>query len=276
MGKIIFVFNNHLLNTESIGFACYLAQLTRSKLTGAFVEEEAPDLAPVAGYGHSYFKEVKESEAATFEIVTDADQNRQYFVQACQTQGVRCDMYQHKDNPAKGLVHQSRFADLLILGSEMLLSQQQYGPVPAPLVRSVLTETECPVIIAPAAFNGIEDVVFCYDGSASSVFAMKQFTYLFPQYADKRVTVLEVAGENKSVTDKEKIGAWLIGYYAQISFHILEGTVKEELFKYFFMKEKAFIVMGAYGRNMLSAFFRSSSADTVIKAIDLPLFIAHR
>lgn len=172
-------------------------------------------------------------------------------------------------------MHQNRFADLLIFGAEMLLSQRQYNQVPAPLVRRVLMGAECPVIIASAVFSGVEDVVFCYDGSASSVFAMKQFTYLFPQYADKRVTVLQVNEEERSVADKDDIGAWLSCYYSQIGFHVLEGGIKEELFKYFFMKEKTFIVMGAYGRNMLSTLFRSSSADTVIKAIDLPLFIAH-
>jgi hypothetical protein len=275
MEKIIFIANNHVLNTKSIDFACYLAGLSRSKLTGAFVEEEVPELLPAADYGHSYLKEVKESEAAAFEVVTNADQNRQYFVQECGTQGIRCDVCQHKDNGAKELVHQSRFTDLLIFGSEMLLTQQQYSQVPAPLVRRVLTGAECPVIIAPTAFKGIDDVVFCYDGSASSVFAMKLFTYLLPQYTDKRVTVLEVAGEERPVKDKDDIGAWLSGYYSQIGFHVLQGGAKEELFKYFFMKEKTFIVMGAYGRNMLSQFFRSSSANTVIKAIDLPLFIAH-
>ncbi|MBD0277127.1 MAG: hypothetical protein M3342_04485 [Bacteroidota bacterium] len=49
-----------------------------------------------------------------------------------------------------------------------------------------------------------------------------------------------------------------------------------KLLKYLLMKENTFVVMNAYNRNMLSNFFRHSTADTVMKRIDLPLFIAHQ
>jgi nucleotide-binding universal stress UspA family protein len=51
--------------------------------------------------------------------------------------------------------------------------------------------------------------------------------------------------------------------------------VEDELVNYFLMKKNKLIVMGAYGRSMLSSFFKRSSADALIRILDLPIFITH-
>jgi hypothetical protein len=33
--------------------------------------------------------------------------------------------------------------------------------------------------------------------------------------------------------------------------------------------------MGAYGRSMLSNFFKKSNADVLMRVVDLPLFVTH-
>jgi nucleotide-binding universal stress UspA family protein len=40
-------------------------------------------------------------------------------------------------------------------------------------------------------------------------------------------------------------------------------------------KQDVVVVMGAYGRSYVSGFFKKSSADPLIKKIDLPIFITH-
>ena len=67
----------------------------------------------------------------------------------------------------------------------------------------------------------------------------------------------------------------LRAHYKASTYHALKGEVNDELFDYFFMHENKMIVMGAYGRNMLSNFFKRSSADLLMRMVDLPLFIAH-
>ena len=69
---------------------------------------------------------------------------------------------------------------------------------------------------------------------------------------------------------------WLRAHYSSVCYHVLKGESKDELFNYFFMHENKFIVMGAYGRSMLSNFFRKSEADVLIRMVDLPLFITHK
>jgi nucleotide-binding universal stress UspA family protein len=60
-----------------------------------------------------------------------------------------------------------------------------------------------------------------------------------------------------------------------VNFKLLNGTPDDELLQYFLLRKNVFIVMGAYGRSLLSSFFKRSSADLVLRVMDLPVFIAH-
>jgi nucleotide-binding universal stress UspA family protein len=105
---------------------------------------------------------------------------------------------------------------------------------------------------------------------------MKQFTYLFPQYSDKKVIVLEVNEVGVSaIYEKEKIRGLLKGHYSQIGFLVLNGDPTIELFTYLLQKKDAFVVIGAYGRKMLTNILGGSRADLVMRITDLPLFITH-
>lgn len=273
MEKILFAANGHLLNATSVDFACYLAQLTGSGLTGLFIEEDFLELVPQLDSEHSYFKGFKEHQA-TDNVMMDVDQSMRYFTRACKGRNIRSDAFHKWGDAVENIVRDSRFADLLILGSETVFNPV-YNEVPTPFIKQVLAGMECPAIIAPTLFEEIDTIVFCYDGSRSALFAIKQFTYLFPQYRDKKVVVVEVEAEQGNIIAKEKIGDWISCYYSKVGFEVLEGEVREELFKYLLMKERTFVVTGAYGRNLLSTFFRRSTADSLLKRIDLPLFIAH-
>jgi hypothetical protein len=72
---------------------------------------------------------------------------------------------------------------------------KRYDGTPTELVKEILKETECHVIISPASFDGIAELIFAYDGSKSAAFAIKQFTYLFPEFTDRKAIVLRVNKE---------------------------------------------------------------------------------
>jgi nucleotide-binding universal stress UspA family protein len=131
-------------------------------------------------------------------------------------------------------------------------------------------------VVAPESYDWINEIVFAFDGSRSSVFAMKQFTYMFPEFRDRKVLILEVCeGEEHILSDKEKLTAWLQNYYTEISYLVLYGRPKDELFGYLLEKEKMLVVMGAFGRSMISSLFSKSNAELLLKAVNLPFFIAH-
>jgi hypothetical protein len=123
----------------------------------------------------------------------------------------------------------------------------------------------------------MDEVIFAYDGSASSVFAIKQFTYLFPVFKNKKAVVVNVNKQERSAIDEQfKMKEWLSAHYQDVNFVILSGNASDELFGYLLEKKNAIVVLGAYGRGILSRFLKPSHASLLLRTINLPIFIAHR
>lgn len=262
------------VDVSAIDFACYLARTTHSLLTGIFIRETVLELIPPIEADLPYGKE-SALQKRDKEIKMDEDQAMRYFLDECALKGVKAEALVDKGTPLEEVAFESRFADLLVISPKT--SYKGSGKTPTPFVKGVLERAECPVVISPHLFEKIEELVFCYDGSASSLFAMKQFTYLFPQYHSLKTIVLEIRESVTPETDEghRRTVQWLKGHYEKVGIHNLNGTVKNELFTYFLKKKNQFIVMGAFGRSMFSQFFRPSSATTLVGTVDLPLFIAH-
>jgi hypothetical protein len=163
--------------------------------------------------------------------------------------------------PDKNVIAESRYADMLLID------------VRTDIVKDVLYDAECPVVIMPAGFDGIEQVVFTWDGEAASVYAIKQFTYLFPQLKDQQVIVISV--NEPAPEERYKLKEWLHIHYKNVNFVSTQGNVRLELTELLLQRSRAFIVMGAYGRSAFSNFFSPSHATSVLKMVSQPVFIAH-
>jgi hypothetical protein len=180
-----------------------------------------------------------------------------------------------KRNAAYGILEESRFADLVII-QPTLSFEKRLEEAPTTLVKEMLANAECPVLVAPQNLTGIEEIVFAYDGSRSAVFAIKQFTYLFPELSDKKAIVLQVNKDDSlPVTEKEKLGKWLRMHYSGIGFQVLKGKASEELYGHLLGKQNTIVVMGAFGRSWLSGLFKPATAGLLLKTINLPFFITH-
>ena len=266
------------IDTDAIDFACYIATQAHSALTGVFlenIEEQVPVLK--MAYGMPYVESMVASDLPDYETKQmRCEENIRLFEQTCTNRGVRHHIHKISgSHPAKSLIEESRFADLIIIKSEISF-ESKYESTPTHFVKEVLAGAECPAIIVPFKFNGIEQIVFAYDGSRSAVFAIKQFTYLFPELADKKAIVLQVSEERDvPVSEKEKLSEFLKVHYSGIGYQVLKGKAKDELFHYFLDKKTTLVVMGAFGRSWLSNLFKPSSAGVLLKSINLPFFIAH-
>lgn len=275
MERILLVINARSPDVLLIDFACRIANLAQTKLTGLFIENLYFEYIPVdALEGPSYFKTVNKSVNAA--VVVDTDQSIRLFKEECSRKGIKPEVYVDKGEPIREIIFESRFADLLIIHPEPGFYNRE-EPLPSHFVREILSKAECPVLLAAEKFENIEEIVFCYDGSASAVFAIKQLTYLLPELHDRKAILLEVSSENHEEFTEAHIRMmnWLRSHYNSVYYHSLKGTVKDELFNYFFRRERLLVVIGAYGRSMLSGFFHKSSADVLIRTTTLPIFITH-
>lgn len=271
MEKILVAIDANQINTHVLDFACFIAKLTHSKLTGIFLESDEKTMVPVEESLHIPHDELIEAGSR----VRLWDDNIRLFKETCENRGTNCSVHLDQGVPVADIIKESRFADLLIVDPDMSFREKK-ETVPTDLIREVLAKSECPVVIAPLTFDGIDEVLFAYDGSLASVFAIKQFTYLFSELADRKISILQVnEKENEPVVEKEKIRELLQSHYSAIGFQLLRGNASNELFAYLLGKKNIFVVMGAFGRSMFSDFFKRSTVELILKTINLPVFIAH-
>jgi nucleotide-binding universal stress UspA family protein len=201
--------------------------------------------------------------------------NIKIFKDYCAKRKIQYDTLCEGGAPAMEIIRQSRFADLLIADAEIYVDEKYKGG-PTGFEREILKAAECPVIIAPESFNGIDEIIFCYDGGRSAIYSMKQFDYMFPELRRAKIILIEVTKANNAyVTQIEKVKEWLCQRYDNIKVEILHGKTKDELFQYLLQKDNAIFVMGSYGRSNLSRLFKRTASEKVLKTTNLPVFITH-
>lgn len=261
---------------SAIDFACYIAKLTDSKLTGVFLENVLSRL-PIntLQYPKNIANNKVEIENPAIEKKIYFEKNIQFFKDACEKRNALCNIHRDRGVPVKEMIQESRFADLIILNAETSFLAKYEG-APTRFVRDVLEQSECPVIIAPHDFDGVDEIIFTYDGSSSSVFAIKQFTALFPGFRNIKINLLEVnKPDDDTVKEKHLLNEWLKLHYDNIVINVQHGIVKYQLVDYLIKQQKAFIVMGAYGRGLISNALNQSNAELIIKTLNIPIFITH-
>ncbi len=274
MEKLLLVINAYRPDSSLISFGCRMASILQSKLTGLFIENPYFERVSEQGMEDPSSKSIRKNGSHAI-ATANTEQSIALFKDACQRQQVVGEVYLDKGEPIQEVLYESRFADLLIVDPAMnFYSREEQAP--SHFVKEILSRAECPVLLAPAQFEGVEEIVFCYDGSNSSVFAIKLFTYLLPRFSDEKALLLEMTEKKEFNEDIQRIMKWLSCHYASVNYHSMQGGVAEELFSYLFMKRKRMVVMGAYGRSILSYFFKKSRAEALIRVIDLPVFIAHQ
>ena len=278
MRNILLAIDSSHVDRSALDFACYVARLTHSSIKGYFLENFKTETVSIVKslHGQPYVESGAARDLpASILMENDREKSVRFFREACCNKEVNSFTCVGRGS-AKDLLRETRFADLLIV-SPSTASESRMESTPTAFVREVLTGSECPVAIAPFSFDSIDEILFAFDGSRSSVFAIKQFTYLFPEFRSKKVTVVQVreSGNEDLKKDKEEITALLAPHYDHFEFCYLAGNATDELFGYLLGKRNMFVVMGAFGRNPISNFFNRSTAELLLKTINLPVFAAH-
>jgi hypothetical protein len=262
MRKILLATNVNDVKISAVDFGCYLANLTKSPLTGIFLENTpAKEFTQV--FAHTG-DEVDES-------VNISGINENIFCNRCLHNDARHYVHHVQGNALREIIIESLYADVILTDGNT--SFNEHAGWPSQFVKDLLEDAKCPVIITPFDFDEMNEIVFAYDGTYSSIFAMKQFIYLFPELTDVKITVLQVLNdEDDDITEKEKLKQLLMMYYNGVHYDILRGDVETELFNKFLSQRNKMLVMGAYGRKK---FFSHSTADILLKTLNIPIFITH-
>lgn len=278
MQKILMALEGPDLSHDSLAFGIYLSRLTHSRITGIFLENQPESQLPIMKkmYDGTYIEwQVDEESKAWRQKLKDLEQGIAQFRAYYANHDIPTAVHRDKGVPIEEIIQETRYADLLVMDAAYG-STQSFEKTPTAFVQDVLAKAECPTVIAPASFDGIEEIVCAWDGSQSATLAIKLFAYLFPQLSDKKVTIVHVNdGDGSNAMARNSLQEWTEHHYHAVSWEELRGTADTTLFDYCLRKRKVFIVFGSFGRNAVSRFFRHSHAEKVIRTVTQPVFIAH-
>jgi nucleotide-binding universal stress UspA family protein len=275
--KILAAFDGTKYSDGASKYAIEIARVTKSLLTGVFVQDMR-----YINYTYAYawdqpfidFTAIDESQKEEGEKIK---LNIQLFNRACSEKGVNHKVHLDRGVPLQELLHESAFADLIIIDSHtsfFTLGDKN----PSPFLKDFLADSHCPVLIVPHSYTFFDKVVLCYDGSPSSVHAIKLFSYLFPELDQLKTTLVSVNQKSSNhLKDGHNFKDLLASHFSNIEYEILNGNAEEEMVKYLKQNsENAVVVMGAYGRNSLSRFFHQSMSNKIIQEVNVPVFITHQ
>jgi hypothetical protein len=274
MKKILLAFDGTSFSEGAFEFVRQINSLNPVLLTGVFI----PQLSysnlwsyanGMAGPTYVPLLEAEDGDAI--------EKNIKLFEQLCTKHSIKYTI--HKDFfdfALPELKKETRFADLLVISSEIFykdLGRQN----PSEYLKDALHSSECPVIVVPERFKFPKVNILAYDGSESSVFAIKQFAYIFPELTSQETLLFYASpSEDEKVPDNEKTEELVRQHFSNISFMKLSLNPKKYFADWINSNPDAILVSGSFGRSSLSEMFRKSFVANIIAENKLPVFIAHK
>lgn len=275
MKKLIIAFDGAHFSKGAMKFALRLNELAKVLLTGVFLPQT--QFASLWSYaegitGPMYIPLVEKDET------NDIYRNIETFESECERNDVEYRVHKDfRDFAIPELLRESRFADLLIIGSQSFYRNFRAEEADSS-VAQVLHNVECPVVIVPEDFSFPSGNILAYDGSAHSVFAIKQFAYLFPEFTTNATTLVfaSEAAKNEKLPADIYIEELAARHFPNLEIFVLNADPKKYFKDWILEHRNCILVSGSFGRSDLSRFFRKSFVDQVIREHELPVFIAHR
>ena len=179
-------------------------------------------------------------------VRTNIDRFSNYCIKHKIAHQVHKDFY---DFALPELKRESRFGDLLLLGSESFYANLGTGQ-PNEYLTEALHTVECPVMVIPEQWSVPDRNILACDGSQASIFAIKLFSYLFPEFKNNKTLLITLPRTLE--LDPRK--------YHATSMSEMKSSV---------------LVEGSYSRSFLSELLRHSFVASVIRDHKVPVFIAH-
>jgi hypothetical protein len=174
------------------------------------------------------------------------------------------------------LIRESRFADLILISGECFYAEADNNQ-PNQYLRQALHNAECPVLVIPEDFTAIQHLYMAYDGSRESIYAIKQFCYLFPSLIDLPTEIVYIhKDDDPSIPELESLQQYTRLKLDCMNFTKLHFNAADHFAAWIGGKKNVLLVTGSFGRTSLSYIGKRSFARDVIHDHQVPVFIAHQ
>ncbi len=273
MKKILIAFDGKNFSQGAFEFAKKLNEKNSILLTGVFLSEFVYESlwAYSFGMGGTYIMPTIERVNKTeSEIIV------KQFETACQLNQIAYRVHEdYSGFSLEMLVKESRYADILVLGSEAFYKYLGTDE-PNDFLKKVLREVECPVLIVPEILYFPKNIILAYDGSASSVYAIKQFSYVLSELCScKALLVYANEDTTEDIPDSMQVQELLSRHFADLNIYRMALNAKEYFASWATEERTSLLVSGSYGRSGFSEYFKKSFVKEIIAKHKIPVFISH-
>ncbi|RYY62582.1 MAG: hypothetical protein EOO05_02360 [Chitinophagaceae bacterium] len=274
MKKILVVFDGGHFCESSLDFARKLNEISPVLLVGTFLPQvdyaNLWSYAEIGKHGGKVIPLLESAEAESVQV------NIKRFKSFCHTNQIACTIHtEYFDFALPELRKEARYADIVLVSSEKFFEESGVAE-PNDYLKEVMHDLECPILLIPNKYDFPKTNVLAYDGSESSVFAIRQFSYLFPELA-KHPTRVVFADEDPlaQMPGHQAVKELVEAHFPQAEWVKLDVSPKKFFSTWLLEQDKAILVTGAYGRWAMSRFFKKSFINDVISDHRVPIFIAH-
>jgi hypothetical protein len=202
--------------------------------------------------------------------------HKMLFSRQCEQQYIPYSVHENDEQWNKALlVKESRFADLILISGQLFFAETG-NRQPNHYLREALHDAECPVLVIPENFSTLKYLFMAYDGSRESLYAIKQFCYLFPELTDLPTEVVYVHDDTSDhIPDFESLQQFTRLKFNCMSFAKLHFNAAGYFATWISEKQDVLLVSGSFGRSSLSYLGKRSFAEDIIHDHRVPVFIAH-
>jgi len=191
---------------------------------------------------------------------------------ACREQSVRCTVHVRDGDVVQVLAAETPATDVLICGHTAGRDTSQQS-----LLHSILKQNVRPALVIPASKSPGSAVLVAYDGSAQAARALASFAV--SGLADKRaVHVISVHQDLSEAAALARCAATFLerhGISAEPHGMQLTRDIAQQILDEASRISAGLIVLGAFGKSIVSEFFFGSVTRSILSSLPVPVFMDH-
>jgi hypothetical protein len=274
MKNILLAFDANHFSPGAFEFARRLNEMEPIFLVGTFLRAVQYANSPIGvdGTAKPFFVPLMETDEP--ELI---EKSIIKFEELCNSNNIKYRIHKEFNEASlPALEKETRFADLMILSSETFYKNLGTDK-PNEYLKYAIYDAECSILVVPEKFTFPKSNILAYDGSELSVYAIKQFKYLFPQLCKHKTLLLYVAKRpGAEIPDLSQMEEYATTGFNDLEICEVDFDPRKYLGTWISEKNGVILVAGSYGRSEFSSILKKSFISDVISEHYIPVFIAHK